>query len=182
MTLEQWQTIYETGKKMLPPWWAHAWVLALVSGQRRSDLVKMRYADVRDGLLYIEQQKTGARIALPLELLLDAVGISLQEAIDATRRYKPRGEHLLRSPQGGRNICAHTLSHRSGTARKASGITADEGRTPPSLHEVRSLSERLYREQGVDTMTLLGHRNQDMTDKYNYARGLSEKQWRVLRL
>ena len=182
MTLEQWEAIYRAGKKTLPAWWAHAWMLALVSGQRCSDLVKMRYDDIRDGLLYIEQQKTGARIALPLKLRLDVVGASLHDVIEATRKYQPHGEYLLRSPMGGRNICARTLTHRSIPARKAAGIMADEGRTPPCLHEVRSLAERLYRAQGVDTKTLLGHKRQHMTDVYNDDRGLSDGQWRVLKL
>ncbi|EPE5478197.1 integrase, partial [Escherichia coli] len=47
--------------------------------------------------------------------------------------------------------------------------------TPPSFHEQRSLSERLFREQGVDTKILLGHSNQKMTDIYNDARG---KEWK----
>ena len=57
-----------------------------------------RYDDVRDGLPYVEQQKTGTRSVLPLDLRLDAALISLQEAIDATRKYRPHGEFLLRSP------------------------------------------------------------------------------------
>lgn len=48
----------------------------------------------------------------------------------------------------------------------------------PSLHEMRSLSERLYRAQGINTMRLLGHANQEMTDKYNDDRGLSAREWK----
>ncbi|EFA7141262.1 integrase, partial [Escherichia coli] len=46
-----------------------------------------------------------------------------------------------------------------------------------SFHEQRSLSERLFREQGVDTKILLGHSNQKMIDIYNDARG---KEWKKL--
>ncbi|MDR3352759.1 MAG: hypothetical protein LBO00_07160 [Zoogloeaceae bacterium] len=35
--------------------------------------------------------------------------------------------------------------------------------THPTLHEIRSLAERLYREQGVDMQTLLGHKSPLMT-------------------
>lgn len=45
---------------------------------------------------------------------------------------------------------------------------------PPTFHEQRSLSERLYRDQGIDTKKLLGHKNQKMTNKYNDNRG---KEW-----
>jgi hypothetical protein len=49
----------------------------------------------------------------------------------------------------------------------------DEG-TPPIFHEQRSLAERLYSDQGIDTRKLLGHRWQAMTDVYNSTRRLRE--------
>lgn len=44
------------------------------------------------------------------------------------------------------------------------------GKTPPTYHEIRSLSERLYKAQGVDTKALLGHRHERMTEVYHDAR------------
>lgn len=46
--------------------------------------------------------------------------------------------------------------------------------TPTTLHEMKSLSERLYKEQGIVTKKLLGHKSQQQTDKYNRDRG---KEW-----
>ncbi len=63
-------------------------------------------------------------------------------------------------------------------ARIRSGITWMEG-TAPTFHEQRSLSERLYREQGLETQKLPGHKTQRMTDKYNDDRG---KEWTVITL
>lgn len=48
---------------------------------------------------------------------------------------------------------------------------------PPSCHEQRSLSERLYRTQAIDTKVLLGHSSKTMTDRYNDSRG---KEWEKL--
>ncbi|RGO38690.1 hypothetical protein DXB20_14315, partial [Escherichia coli] len=45
------------------------------------------------------------------------------------------------------------------------------------FHEQRSLSERLYREQGLDTQKLLGHKSRKMTDRYNDDRG---KDWIIV--
>jgi hypothetical protein len=42
------------------------------------------------------------------------------------------------------------------------------------LHEQRSLSERLHREQGINTKDLLGHKSQQQIDKYHDDRG---KDW-----
>jgi integrase len=46
-------------------------------------------------------------------------------------------------------------------------------RTPPTFHEIRSLSTRLYEEQndGVNTQELLGHTEGATTDIYRNGRG-----------
>lgn len=182
MTLEQWHAIHAAGQECLPAWWSAAWTLALVSGQRRSDLVKMRFGDVQDGWLHVDQHKTGAQIALPLALRLETIGVSLAQAIEACRAYGEPGEYLIRSPKlGWGPITPKTLTRQVIYAREAACIAVDKG-TPPALHEVRSLSERLYRVQGVDTKTLLGHAKQSMTDLYNNDRGLSAGQRQYLRL
>lgn len=74
-----------------------------------------------------------------------------------------------------------SLSARFEEAREAALPVFASGH-PPSLHECRSLSERLYRKQGINTMVLLGHRHQSMTDMYNDDRGLTHGEWRTLAL
>lgn len=180
LTLEQWLEVRAAGERNLPPWFGPMLTLALVSGQRRSDLVRMRKDHCWDGLLHVEQYKSGARIALPLALRLDVLGVTLEEAIEACCAVGQPGEYVLRKSGGGR-LGAQSLSHRFATARELAGITVEAG-SPPSLHEVRSLSERLYRAQGVDTQTLLGHRHQHMTDQYNDDRGLTAASWKVLQV
>lgn len=54
-------------------------------------------------------------------------------------------------------------------ARKMTSLTCNG--TPPTFHEQRSLAERLYREQGMDTQRLPGYKKQTQTDKYNDDRG-----------
>ena len=61
-------------------------------------------------------------------------------------------------------------------ARDAAKINWGDG-TPPSFYEQRSLSERLYHQQGIDTQVLLGHKHQRMTDLYHDDRG---KEWTKL--
>ncbi|EFG0384845.1 tyrosine-type recombinase/integrase, partial [Escherichia coli] len=63
------------------------------------------------------------------------------------------------------------LSDYFAKARDLAGIIPPAGKTPPTFHEQRSLSERLYRAQGIDTKTLLGHKVQATTDRYNDTRG-----------
>ena len=58
-----------------------------------------------------------------------------------------------------------TMSRAFADARGAANV-AWTGKNPPTFHEIRSLSERLYRVQGVDTQALLGHRHARMTEVY----------------
>jgi integrase len=182
LSIEQWKMMCtESSTGRWPPWVPHMMMLALVTGQRRADLQKMKFDDVWDGHLHVEQQKTGERIALPLALRLSAIGISLGEAIDACRDYTRPGETLLRK-HSGQPLVANTLTARFESLRESVCGPAKNWRTEPSLQECRSLSERLYRAQGIDTRTLLGHRKQAMTDMYNDDRGLTRGQWRTLKL
>jgi integrase len=180
LTLEQWQAIHAHAAAQMPGWVSRMMALALVTGQRRSDLVKMRFADVWDDHLHIEQAKTGTRLALPLSLRLDAIGVTLGEAIESCRDYAVGDEYLLRKSTGKRPGDA-SLSARFESAREAAIPTCKSG-SPTSLHECRSLSERLYRAQGINTMVLLGHSTQQMTDLYNDDRGLSRGVWKTLEL
>ena len=48
------------------------------------------------------------------------------------------------------------------------------------LSDPHPLPVRLYRSQGIQTQHLLGHKNQEMTDKYNDDRGLTAAEWKRL--
>jgi len=178
LTLDQWWAILRYSLENMPPWVPRMLALALVTGQRRSDLVKMRFADVWDDYLHVEQAKTGTRIALPLALKLNAVDLTLEQVIDDCRGYAAGSEFMLRK-HNGQQLGDASLSARFETAREQAGVRCVKG-SPTSLHECRSLSERLYRAQGINTMLLLGHSTQAMTDLYNNDRGLSAGEWKTL--
>lgn len=85
---------------------------------------------------------------------------------------------LLRKAGGGR-LEESSLSIRFAECiRSVCGETAYQAAEWPSLHEVRSLSARLYSEQGIDVQTLLGHKHAEMTDLYRDDRGLSAGVWK----
>lgn len=78
-----------------------------------------------------------------------------------------------------RQLAPKTVANRENSLRY---LLAAPGYGAPSLHECRSLSERLFRAQGIDTRILLGHKHQAMTDVYNDDRGLLAASWQVLAL
>ncbi|MCM1129476.1 MAG: tyrosine-type recombinase/integrase [Alistipes senegalensis] len=178
MKLEEWQALYDESLKTEPAWVSRMLLLALVTGQRRADLQKMAFADVRDNHLFIEQQKTGERVALPLKLKLKPIGISLGQVIRSCRDYAAHGKTFLRKDNG-QPLCLNYMTARFRHLFVRVLDRSDTGYRP-TLHECRSLSERLYREQGINTQVLLGHRSQAMTDKYNDMRGLDRERFRFL--
>lgn len=175
ITFEEFSLILEYTKRNYPPVFYQAFILALITGQRRSDIVKMKRSDVKKGFLHIEQFKTGSMIALPLNLVCEKLNMNLDCVINKICSGK---NYLIESAN--RPITSTKLTTIFATVRDIVFYDARYWNgAPPSFHEIRSLSERLYRQQGIDTMTLLGHKTQQMTDKYNDSRG---KECRYLRI
>lgn len=189
LSLEHWQAMLERSKTHPQRWLRAMLLLSLMTGQRRGDLAKMRFDDVVDGCLRVEQEKKagkprGARIALPLALRLDSVGMSLGEVIELCKTIAKPGETLLRKSGGG-PIEASSLSARfHELIVDVLGADAYGHRAWPSLHEVRSLAAREYRRQGLDDVQgVLGHKHAEMTAVYEDARDLHDNtSWRMVQI
>lgn len=181
-----WQQMRELARTSPQRWVESMLLLALVIGQRRADLAKVRFDDVVDGHLRIEQQKEagkgyGARVEIPLSLRMDCIGMTVGDVIEHCRQSGKPGGTMLRQANG-RPIETSSLSARFCEHIKAVLGDADPGtHRRPSLHEVRSLSARSYVEQGIDprtVQTLLGHSDIEMTELYLNDRGLSRNKWK----
>lgn len=187
LTLDTWQRMLELARASGQPWLECLLLLALVTGQRRGDLARMRFDHVVDGHLQVEQGKQagkgyGARVAIPLSLRLDAVCVTLGGVIELCRLCGAPGPTLLRKV-GGAALEQSSLSIRFHECIVA--VLGEHAHKPhewPSLHEVRSLSARCYKAQGIDTQTLLGHRHAEMTAVYEDDRGLSAHVYKRVQL
>lgn len=73
----------------------------------------------------------------------------------------------------GGQVKSNTITMNFSKARDKTDIEWGEG-TPATFHEQRSLAERLYNKQGVDTQKLLGHKSPNQTARYHDDRG---KDW-----
>lgn len=98
--------------------------------------------------------------------------MTLKEVI-ACCRDRIVSPYLIHSRQQekGQPMSKDNLSDYFAVARDLAGVNPPAGKTPTTFHEQRSLSERLYRVQGIDTKTLLGHKVRATTDRYNDTRG-----------
>ncbi|GCI28002.1 integrase [Escherichia coli] len=174
LSLEEWQKIFDIADAS-HRYMGNAMLLALVTGQRLGDISKMKFSDIWDDHLHIIQEKTGSKIAIPLSLRLNAINWSLRDVVARCRDYavSPYLVHFFRTTsqaERGAQVKANTLTMNFSKARDLAEIDWGTG-TPATFHEQRSLSERLYKEQGIDTRKLLGHKTQQQTDRYHDDRG-----------
>lgn len=180
LSFEEWMKIYEASQNQ-QPYLQSGMLLALVTGQRLGDICKMQFSDIWDDMLHVQQEKTGSRLAIPLDLKCEALNMTLREVISKCRdavvsKYLVHFRHSTSQSVRGGSVSSSSLTTTFKKAREKCGIEWEKG-TAPTFHEQRSLSERLYREQGIDTQKLLGHKSRKMTDKYNDDRG---KEWVVI--
>ena len=182
LNLEEWQRIFEIADAN-HKYMGNAMLLAVVTGQRLGDIAKMRFDDIWDEHIHVVQQKTGVKLAISLSLQCKALDISLHEVVGRCRDYvvSPWLIHFFRDTTHGKRggqVTANTLTTNFSKARDKANIDRAKG-TPATFHEQRSLSERIYRAQGVDTRLLLGHKSQRQTDRYHDDRG---KEWLLVAL
>lgn len=175
LQIEDWLKILEAARVRYSPWAFNALRLALVTGQRLSDILHMQFKDVKDGYLFVVQGKTGSKIALPLSLRCEAAGLTLEDVINGCRDHalSPYLVHhcgATSRAKAGKTINKATASTMFARCREDAGIITPEGRTPVSFHEQRSLAERLYEKQGINTQKLLGHKTAAMTQLYHDER------------
>lgn len=137
--------------------------LAYLTGQRPADVLKLSQADIKDGALTIEQNKTGKRLRIIIEGELAAV-------IERIKARKVMGLKLVNTKQG-YPMSAVTLRGAFDRARDAAVLA-----NPGMELEIRSFQFRdLRAKAGTDkeeslgmqaAQDQLGHSTQQMTAHY----------------
>lgn len=158
-------------------WLANAMLLALVSGQDRVTIASWQRPPSAATSVLVRRGKTGVQIDVPLELRLDALGMSLGDVIARCKASSVATKFLVHHvrPHGnaptGSPVHPDSITHAFANARTLAGIDGDDA---PTFHEIRSLAKRLYSEQGnVDTKALLGHLTERMSALYADPRGIA---------
>lgn len=126
--------------------------LALLTGQRPADVLKIKREDIRDGALWIVQNKTKAKRAIEI---VD----ELKEVVDRTNaRSRERVSDFLIQDDNGRPLGVHAPRSRFDKARKAAGVS----------FQFRDIRAKAATDTGdlAHSQLLLGHRNREMTEHY----------------
>jgi integrase len=158
-------------------WLRNTMALMIVSGQDRSDCCRAMFTDLREGCWWNERGKTGARIILPLDIRLDAFGMSLDDVVRQCRSTGILSKHLVHQTERSKGATLGKKMHVDKVTRVFSAelnkLGLDwGGKKAPTLYEVRSLSARLYKAEGrVNPQELLGHKDPATTAIYTDGRG-----------
>jgi integrase len=126
--------------------------MALLTGQRPADVLKIRRDDIRDGALFVAQNKTGAKRAIEVTGELAA----LIDRIHA--RQRERHSAMLIQDDNGRPLSKGALRTRFNKARKAAGVD----------FQFRDIRAKTASDTGdlAHSQRLLGHKTRDMTEHY----------------
>ena len=172
-------------REKAPAWLQNAIDLALITAQRRTDILAMRFDDVRDGHLYVVQQKTSK--ASDAAWIRFKVTPQLQAVLTRCRDNVPSPFLIHRRPERKRQKQAEQKEHWTKIeeryltrafkeAREAAGCYANwTDEEQPGFHEIRALSLHLYKKAGKDGQRIAGHASEEMTK--NYQRDHADVVW-----
>lgn len=151
-------------------------VASLITAQRRTDILAMKFEDVKDGYLYVVQQKTSK--ASDAAWIRFRVTPELQRVISHCRDNVVSPFLVHRRPDRKRQKQAETKEHWTKVeeryltrAFKDAREAADcykgwKEEEMPGFHKVRALSLHLYKKAGKDGQKIAGHASEEMTKNY----------------
>ncbi len=166
-----------------PRWLKNAIDLALITAQRRGDILDMKFEDVRDGYLYVVQSKTEkASDAGWLKIkVTDQLGEVLGRCRDDILspylvHRRPERKKKREGKDHWTKVDERFLTRAFKDARDAAGCYSDlKEEEMPGFHEVRALSLHLYKRAGKDGQKIAGHATEGMTK--NYQKGHEDVVW-----
>ena len=135
---------------------ADAMDLALLTGQRPADVLKLKRSDIRDGALWVLQNKTGARLGIEVTGELAAVIARING------RERPTMSSYLIQDEAGKPLSQFALRSRFDRARELANVS----------FQFRDIRAKAATDTGdlAHSQKLLAHKNRDMTEHYVRAR------------
>ena len=130
--------------------------IALLTGQRPADVLKIKRTDIRDGALWIVQNKTGARLGIEITGELAAVIERINQ-----RPRKAISAFLIQD-ENGQPLSQGALRSRFDKARTLAKVD----------FQFRDIRAKAATDTGdlAHSQKLLAHKNREMTEHYVRAR------------
>jgi len=145
---------YQAIKAKAKPLLAAVMDLCYLTGQRIGDVLKIKRADLQEGGIFVQQQKTGAR-------LLVAWTPELRAAVEVAKSlHGPVASmHLFKGTQR-QAPTYHMIWKQWVKACAAAGVE------DANIHDLRAMSGTEAEAQGHNPQALLGHTDAKMTKRY----------------
>ena len=127
--------------------------LALGTGQRAADLIKMKWSDLEGDYIHVTQSKTGAKILVPCA----------PELLHILKSTERRGIFILSTQTGS------PLTY-SGAAQRIVKVSKKAGTRAYSLHGLRYSAASILAELGAtdaQIAAITGHKARSMVAKYS---------------
>ena len=130
--------------------------IALLTGQRPADVLKIKRTDIRDGALWIVQNKTGARLGIEITGELAAVIERINQ-----RPRKAISTFLIQD-ENGQPLSQGALRSRFDKARTLAKVD----------FQFRDIRAKAATDTGdlAHSQKLLAHKNREMTEHYVKSR------------
>jgi len=147
----QFETFHPVGSKA-----RLALALGLYTAQRRGDVIRMGRQHIKDGALSITQEKTGARLLIPIHP-------ELQQILDAT----PTGHLTLLTTKSGKSYSAGDFSEQFRAWCDAAGLPL-----ACNFHGLRKTAARRLAEAGCsahEISAITGHASLREVERYTKA-------------
>lgn len=130
--------------------------IALLTGQRPADVLKIQHTDIRDGALWIVQNKTGARLGIEITGALAKVIERIHN------RPKDFVSNFLIQDEDGKPLSQAALRSRFDKARTLAQVD----------FQFRDIRAKAATDTGdlAHSQKLLAHKNREMTEHYVKAR------------
>lgn len=170
LTMEQFNAIHE----IAPAWLQNAMDLGLITLQRREDISLMKFENVRDGSLYVIQEKTKKHDTGYLRI---KIGAELDKVIKRCRDDTVSPFLVHREPEKRvRREGMHWTQIKPEMITRAFKECCDELKIKgTTFHEIRALGIKCYKDKGIEPQQLAGHSSEKMTK--NYDSGHDEIRW-----
>jgi integrase len=131
--------------------------LALLTGQRPADLLKLNRTDIQDGMLLFTQNKTGKKLRVQImgefQMLIERI---------LAREHNVMGGDALLQDGNGQRLTTGSLRTRFDKARKAAGVSFQ-------FRDIRAKTATDTEDLAL-AQKLLGHKSRAMTEHYTRNR------------
>jgi enterobacteria phage integrase len=164
-----------------PEWLKNAIDIALLTAQRREDVLNMKFEDVHDGALHVVQQKTkrktdAAWIRITVTPELRQLIARCRDSVPSPYLVHRRPDRRVAKADHWTKVDNRYLTRAFKAAREAANCYPDfDDDEMPGFHQLRAFSLHLYKKAGKDGQKLAGHADAKMTR--NYEAGHDDVVW-----